>query len=271
MRILSMVCLLAFVASSFIIGITSAAAQPLDGTIDYVKGTVTATGIGAANLSLPEPVRRPAAIRAAKADAFRNLLETIKGVHITGETTVENYMLASDYIHTQVEGVVKNFIVTDTKYMNDGTVEVTVEMKLAGDFADVVLPERTGGAVPIEMTTSGVSPAVYTGLLVDGRGLGIQPAMAPKIYNEQGYEIYGTGYVSREYAVKMGVVGYHKDVSMAKQDSRITNNPFLIKAIKASGANNVDVVISDNDAAVLHGMSENLSFLEKARVMIIVD
>ncbi len=64
-----------------------------NGTIDYVKGTVTATGIGAANLSLPEPVCRPAAILATKADAFRNLLETIKGVHITGETRAVQFSL----------------------------------------------------------------------------------------------------------------------------------------------------------------------------------
>jgi malate/lactate dehydrogenase len=45
----------------------------------------------------------------------------------------------------------------------------------------------------------------------------------------------------------------------------------LVKAIKTAGPNKSNLVISNNDAATLLGMKENLSFLEKARVLGILD
>jgi hypothetical protein len=45
----------------------------------------------------------------------------------------------------------------------------------------------------------------------------------------------------------------------------------LVKTIKTDGPNKTDLVISNNDAANLHGMKENLSFLKKARVVVILD
>ena len=258
-------------AISFLFGLNSVCLA--QGGIDYEKGIVTAVGIGAPNPNMPVAVQRPAAIRAAKADAFRNLLETVKGVQVDAETTVENYMLASDFIHTQVEGIVQGFTVTDTKYMSDGTVEVTVEIPLTGDFADVILDQQMGDAEPLPTPTE-ISPMqgqVFSGLIIDARGLGVQPAMAPKVLNDSGNEVYGTGYVNREYAVQIGVVGYTKSIDQAKADERTGDNPFVVKAIRVEGANKTDVVISDSDAGVIHGMAENLNFLEQAKVMIVID
>lgn len=260
-------------AISFLFSVNSICMAQAHGGIDYVKGIVTAVGIGAPNPNMPVAVQRPAAIRAAKADAFRNLLETAKGVQVNAETTVENYMLTSDFIHTQVEGIVQGFTVTDTKYMSDGTVEVTVEMPLVGDFADVILDEEMGGHQPLPAPSEGspMQGQVFSGLIIDARGLGIQPAMAPKVLNDAGSEVYGTGYVSREYAVQMGVVGYTKNIDQAKADERTGDNPFTVKGIRAEGPNKTDVVILDSDAGVLHGMAENLNFLEQAKVMIVID
>jgi len=44
-----------------------------------------------------------------------------------------------------------------------------------------------------------------------------------------------------------------------------------VKAIKASGDARVDVVISNADASMLHSAAQNLSFLEKCKVIILVD
>jgi hypothetical protein len=45
----------------------------------------------------------------------------------------------------------------------------------------------------------------------------------------------------------------------------------MVKAIKASGDARVDTVISNADAAALQSASQNLSMLEKCRVIILVD
>ena len=106
---------------------------------------------------------------------------------------------------------------------------------------------------------------------MDARGIGVRPAVAPKIRNEEGREVYGSAFVNRQYAVEQGMVGYLKDVESAKGNPRVTDHPLMVKALKTDGPNKTDLVISNSDAQVLHGMKEHLTFLEKARVMVILD
>ena len=43
----------------------------------------------------------------------------------------------------------------------------------------------------------------------------VKPALSPRILDETGIEVYGSAYVSREWAIKNGVVGYSKDITAA--------------------------------------------------------
>jgi len=45
--------------------------------------------------------------RGAIVDAQRNLLEIIKGVNVTSETTVNDMITTRDYIYTRIDGVIK--------------------------------------------------------------------------------------------------------------------------------------------------------------------
>ena len=270
-------------------------------TVDWSNQIIQATGIGASNPNLPAAAARSNAIRAAKMDAWRNLLETVKGVYLSSETTVRNAMVESDVIQTRVEGILKNFrTVGGPKYLSDGSVEVVVEMPITGQLTDALLPGQFGGGqfmtagqmlcptcgqpwpqgrpVPpgvnlqqVGGTMSGVSSSVYTGLVIDCKGLGVRPAMAPKIVDENGTEVYGSKFVSRKWAVEMGMVGYDKDVNRARQNDRVTNNPLIIKGLRASGQNKTDIVVSAADAALIHQAAANQNFLDKCKVMFIVN
>jgi hypothetical protein len=55
------------------------------------------------------------------------------------------------------------------------------------------------------------------------------------------------------------MAGYLKDPLQAQQNPRVTDKPLLVKAVKASGDARVDVVISNADASMIHGASQNLS------------
>jgi hypothetical protein len=63
-------------------------------------------------------------------DAYRNLVEAIKGIHVTSDTRVEDMMLASDSIRSRTEGILKGMRVTAVVYSNDGGCEVTVEVNI---------------------------------------------------------------------------------------------------------------------------------------------
>jgi len=246
-----------------------------NGSINWSSGKVTAVGIGAppaqpANMAQARAMARRAAITVAR----RNLLEITQGVQVDSMTLVKDFVVKSDIVRTSVQGVVRNAQVVDTAYMSDGSVEVTIMMDMGGEFASVVLPPPVmpeGFPGPMPPTGTEVPPQVFTGLVIDACGLGTRPAMAPKILDESGKEIYGSAMVDREYAVQQGMVGYAKDLSAAQGNSRVTDRPITVKALRTSGPAKCDVVVSNSDAAKLATAGENLSFLQKCRVMVVLD
>jgi hypothetical protein len=240
--------------------------------VDWTKGVISATGLGAPP---PNAVNagqaRAMAERAAFLVATRNLLEVVKGIRVDSATLVENMMVTSDVIKTEVSGFVQGATIMNKKVNPDGSVEVMIGMKMTGELLSTLMPRETGGGQPIALPPGAAPGAAFTGLIVDARGIGLRPAMAPKIRNEEGREVYGSAFVNRDYAVEQGMVGYLKDMGAAQANPRVTDRPLLVKALKTDGPNKTDLVISNSDAATLHGMKEHLSFLEKARVMVILD
>jgi len=264
-------------ASAQLLGTVKDVEQPVGSTgkVDWTTGVITAVGIGAPPAQPANAAQaRAMAERAAQVVALRNLLEAVKGVRVDSTTTVENFMVTSDVIRTEVSGFIQGATIMDKKYMSDGSVEVTVGMKLTGVLSDALLPK--GPATPQTPIAPPAGAAVtpgqlYTGLIVDARGLGVRPAMAPKILNEDGKEVYGSAWINRDYAVREGMVGYLKDPATAQANPRVTDKPLLVKALKVSGDARVDTVISNADAAALQSASQNMSMLEKCRVIILVD
>jgi hypothetical protein len=79
------------------------------GKVDWSSQFIEAKGESVLD---PERFKNPAqakamATRGAVVVAQRNLLEIVKGVHVQGETTVEDMMTKRDLITTRVEGIVK--------------------------------------------------------------------------------------------------------------------------------------------------------------------
>jgi hypothetical protein len=244
--------------------------SPTGGLVDWTDQVVREIGIGAPNPNVPIAAQRAGALEAAKRVALRNLLERVKGMNITSEVTVEQYMVTSDIISNRIEGVVKNFRVVDTRYKSDGSVEVEVEVPLASLYETILSDQIPPDQMPYGYGDPSKS-AVFTGLIIDAKGLGLRPALAPKVVDENGMEVYGTGQVSRDYALQIGVVGYEKDLNRARANERVTNNPMVIKAVNVSGTHNADVVISNRDAEMIRSASQNLNFLQQCKVMLILD
>lgn len=239
------------------------------GKVDWTTGVLSAVGVGAPPAQPANPAQaRAMAERAAQVVAYRNMLEAIKGVRVDSSTTIENFMVANDTIRTEVNGIIQGATVLDKKYMSDGSVEVTVGMRMNGALSESLLPK---GTAPASTGAAGGTGQLYTGLIVDARGLGVRPAMAPKIVNEDGKEIYGSAWVGREYAVREGMVGYFKDPAAAQTNPRVADKPLTVKAIKVAGDARVDLVVSNADAALLQNASQSMSMLEKCRVIVLVD
>lgn len=257
------------------------------GKINWSAGYIEAVGIGAPPVKMiGTPQARPNALRAAQLDAYRNLLEVVNGVRVDSTTTVRDFAVESDVINTQVQGIVKGAQTLEPEYLSDGTVEVAVRMPLSGNFASIIMPrivQKMKAAppaapekpAPVAEKPAAEKPAapaeVFTGLVIDARGLQARPAMSPRVLDEKGQEIYGAMNVEREYAVQQGMSGYARDLTAAQSNTRVTNNPLTVKGLRTEGAGRADVVIAGADAERIRSSVENQGFLKKCRVMIVLD
>jgi hypothetical protein len=245
------------------------------GIINYEDGYVEAVGTGAPpERYMGKPNARPMALRAAQVDAYRNLLEIVQGVRIDSNTVVRDFMTESDVVRASVEGLVKGAKVTNKEYLSDGTVEVTVRMNLSGRMSQTVMPkafDRQPAPEPTPPAAPAPSGDIFTGLVIDARGLAARPAMSPKIVDQNGREVYGSMNVDRQYAIQQGMTGYARDLTAAQSNPRVTNNPVSVKGVKADGPGKCDIVINNADAEKIRASADNLSFLKKCRVMIVLD
>ena len=260
-----------------------------NGSVNYGDRTIQAIGIG----FIPENVinagqARRSAMRIAKQDALRQLIEIVNGVNVTSETTVSGSMF-DDVIKTQVQGAIRGARrIGEPKYLSDTSVEITYEVKMA-DISRVLLPMAekaptlkfddvtVGGSVsePTPAAEPSAEPSKksggVTGIIIDGKGLGLRPAMAPRILNQSGSVVYGPGQYSRDYAASNGVVGYSKSLVKAKEDPRVQGNPLVIRASSTSGASAADMIVSNADAGKIARADGSAGLLGNCRVMFILD
>ncbi len=246
-----------------------------NGSVDYSAQAINSIGIGFVPTNAVNAGQaRRMALRIAKQDALRQLIEIVNGVTLTSETTMSGAMV-DDVINTKVRGFIRGARqVGQPKYLSDTSVEVEFTVPMNG-ISDIILPpvtvaaNNTGGvgttAAPTA-TAGGVS-----GLIIDARGLKARPAMAPRILDQNGNAIYGPGKYDRKYAVSNGVAGYSKTLEAAQKDPRVTGNPLVIKGVAISGTNRTDIVVSNSDVSRIDVADRNGNILKDCRVLILLD
>ena len=242
------------------------------GEVNWSTRMITATGSGAANLkSASVAVARLNAERAAKLDALRNVIETLEGVQVTGKRSVGDLM-SNGEIKSKVQGMAQGFKVVDTRYYSDGSVDIVVQMPLSNELNSTLMSaavEKDKSKKKVALSTSGAAQA--SGLVINAKGLGLLPSMAPRLVDEAGKEVYGTAVVASDAVAEGGLAGYAKDIEQAKADARTGDKPVVIKALRLAKKSKTDLVLSNADAEKLRAPDTNLQFLTEGRVIIVVD
>ena len=264
--------------------------------IDWDRRVVIAKGIGAPSSKATNPAtKRASAIRAARLDASRNLLEMLQGINLSGSTTMRDAMIESDLVRSEVRGKVNGLrSLGNPRYFADGTVEVMMEARMQQTIPQELVERLTKDqAQSMQQTTISIQPPqevrtqsqepgtqaspskpenqIYSGLVLDASGVELQPAIYPTVLDEDGKEVYGSGYADREFSIKFGLAGYVKTLEQAEQNDRVMGNPLVIKVLKTSGKRNVDIVISNEDAQRLRKIAKAQTFLREARVVIALE
>jgi hypothetical protein len=250
------------------------AARAAPGSVDWQRKVVKCTGSGAANLRDAggnPAVARIGAERAAKLDALRSCMETLKGVQLESGRTVGGALQSDAALTGKVEALVRGFqVVGKPRYFSDGGVEMDVEVPLEGALSDTLLPKPeprpADRAEPKPTKAEGAAPG--TSLVVDARGQKLVPALAPRIVDEAGKELYGPASLGEAGRKAGGAAAYAPDLDAARAalKDRLGERPIVLRAVRAQGS---DLVISSADAASLSG--KNLAFLAEGKVVILAD
>ena len=255
-------------------------------TIDWTRGVVTARGIGdptTYSYYKRSQGQREQTIAEAMNKARHNLLETIVSLRIDTRYRVIDIVENYPSVMSQLREMTNQAPEVDNlrRHLYDGTVEVWSEMKLNGGFTQLILPPEIRqiesikqvmpGKNSTQLQTSSRSSQIYTGMVVDARGIQAIPVIAPRILDENLEEVFGPTYASREFAVQKGVARYTTNIWQAKFDPRVSDNPIVVKALKTIWPRRSDFIISNSDAAKLRSASEHLLFLRECRVIIVLD
>lgn len=117
---------------------------------------------------------------------------------------------------------------------------------------------------------------IYTGLIVDARGLGLQRGMSPKIYSESGQLVYAGVAVSYGFLQEAGIASYGQDLTpelllRIQPENTIKVSPLVVKALEVIGTTESNVIISDDDAQAILGALDVYDFLAHYSVVFLID
>lgn len=122
-----------------------------------------------------------------------------------------------------------------------------------------------------------VNEKVYTGLIVDARGLDLERGISPRIWSESGELIYGGVAAPHDYIQKYGVISYGSSVSpeLMKRVSipgKLTYSaPLIVEAQDVIGKTNTGVIISQQAADKILQAINNYDFFANYAVVILID
>ncbi len=253
-----------------------------NGAINWSAGQVMVTGKAAPEVNSDGvPVPMPGS---ARTQATRNILDILKQIKITPDLSVGEYASTHDVILAGLEKTARDAVITKQLYTSAMDVEVRMETHIFGGFLQLALPEDIRQIPKIadqksksKAKTNTSLPAIpmnripYTGLIIDARGLDLDPILYPTIVSEEGKDIYSSLFISREFAVQYGVAVYFCEMEAALAERRIGSNPMVFKALRMAGNKTGAIVVSMADAVDLEKVTERHKFLKECRVIIVAD
>lgn len=229
--------------------------------------------------------RRLTATRAAEVAAQRALVELLRGVSITGETTVRDAELESDVIKSSVSGFVKGFqpVLKDWN-PQDETALVILKVGITGpqSFAAMMYEkiltepkikqqiEKPVYAPPADLPAPPPVAQPYDGLIIDATSYSFRPALINRIFNPKGEVLYDPTKISQKVLVEQGCGEYTNSVDKARAAlrKRGVNNPLVVKASGTVSPSDLQV---NNDVALqIFSANQNNGFMADARVAFVL-
>jgi hypothetical protein len=151
--------------------------------------------------------------------------------------------------------------VSEARYYSSGAVELVGVLSLR----DLLKPWTL--AVAKEPPPPGGEQPPYTGVVVDARGTGFQPAFAPQIVSDTGEVLYD-GFLWEEEAIDRAPVLYVADPTHPLVADRVGAEPLSVKAGSATGSR---AHLVHEDAVRFKTAMQRARVMGEGKVVVVVD
>ena len=232
--------------------------------LDWTQNYIEATGMAVAPKGMKGAQAKALARRGATVDLQRNLLEFLGGVQLDARTTMDDFM-ASDRVRTEVSGIVRNIELLEGEWDGE-SYTIAGRIKLPQLRVVVASNYKPAPVEKDEVPPAKKTAGKYTGLIIDVRHLPLTPAMTFNVFDENGKAVYGMEFVDHQHYLQSGLCAYYHNINYAKGEVHVASNPISARATRLAGGN-VDIVISNGDAAKVRGSSYD--FRRECKVIIV--
>ena len=247
-------------------------------TVNWRQGSDS--DIIAVGISQPDSRGMALAREAAIMAAQRNLISLAQGLRINSETTMRDLIIESDVVNRKVTGALRGAQIVEENSTPEGGYYVKMRVPLygaTGSIAAAVMPSMvSANPKPFAKANRLLSDVdgqqvIYTGVIIDASGLGLEPTFAPAVYDESGRVIYGAEYLKQETVISEGMAGYAHNIGEGTE--RAGENPLVVKAVNVRGGdstiNKVNVVVSEEDAEKILLANEETQILDQCAVVFV--
>ncbi|MCB9759159.1 MAG: hypothetical protein H6739_04925 [Alphaproteobacteria bacterium] len=254
-------------AVALFIGITEAAiAGPViealpNGHVDWTEGILVVEASGSSNTGAWQDVK--AVEQAAFAQLEPRVEDAARQVRFSADTLAGDLLASSGPVARSLEDGLTGWRVTETRYYASGRVELRAELPLHAWLRPALVSQAAG-----QPDDDAPEPQI-TGVVVDARGLGVRPALAPQLLGPDHSALYGVADLSEEVAVSVAPVLWITDPSDALATARAGAEPVFLRATAVVGGS--DLVLGRDDAIRLRTLRASSALLSTAPVVVVVD
>ncbi len=235
------------------------------GRVDWTRGVLTVEAS-----AVPNPVSG-GSFKTTEQEARGKLVATLKG--LAREIPVDGKRSCGDLLSEETdstraleEGLQEgrgHWRVVETHYRTSGKVEVIAELSLVEWIRPALVGVGFGDAEPA------AHPGASSGLLVDARGLTVQPVFAPRLLAPDGDTLYDAESLSASRSVGRAPVLWIQDPVASGLSDRVGSKPLIVVADRVERGG--DLVLSARDAARVRAIAAGADLLSAAPVAILVD
>ena len=217
---------------------------------------------------------RMQARQAAILNAQQQLVEQLYGVQVTATRRKSNQRIDEDIVvHTK--GVLRGARIVAERDRGD-LYEVRMRWTPPSGAGALPQPERQPALpkpTPTQTPPMRHAPRIpmgYTGVVIDARGLGLQPSMSPRLRDAYGNTLWGDLEIAPETVIEYGLAGWARteaELQHPNLRARIGENPLWIRAIRVQGVGRNEVILDSADAERLLRENAVGGFLERLAVV----